>query len=113
MKKLFITISFLFSIAYAQQVHFNIIPGSVKYSDDKRFKGDTVFLKIKLQPNITQFLSFQNKAIYKGVQGYLYDAYRGVTVLINPREDYYEFTTTEDSLSFSSQRFYLRLVKCF
>lgn len=113
MNKLIITISLLFSFAYAQQIHFNVIPGTIKYADEKRFAGDTIFLKIELQPNTIRYIAFQNKNTDLGIQGYLYDAYRKVTTMINPRDDYYEFTTNEEPLSYSLNRFYLRLVKCF
>lgn len=113
MKKLFILIFLIScSVAYAQQIQFNVIPGALKYSDEKRFAGDTVFLKIDLQPSKSYFIAFQNK-VSKGVQGYLYDSYLMLTYPVNPNEGYHEFNTNEEPLSFSPNRFYLRLLKCF
>lgn len=113
-KSIFITLilSSCTAIVLSQQIKFNVIPGELKYSDQNRFAGDTVFIKLELIANRTYYLSFKNK-VAVGVQGYLFDSYLGFTYPINPNEDYHEFQTYEEPLSTSQNRFYLRLVKCF
>jgi hypothetical protein len=113
MKKLFLIAFILLSFnAYSQQIKFILNTGDITFADAHRYSGDTIHLNIELLPDRKYFIAFKNK-VAEGVAGYLYDNYLGLTYVVNPNDGYYEFTTDENPYSIDTERFYLRLVKCF
>jgi hypothetical protein len=101
-----------FNVCHSQQIKFILNTGDITFADAHRYSGDTIRLEIELIPNRNYYIAFKNK-VAEGVAGYLYDNYLGLTYVVNPNDGYYEFTTDENPYSIDTERFYLRLVKCF
>jgi hypothetical protein len=109
-----LAVQLLINNCTAQTIKVELIPGQIVMQDIKRFTGDTIIIKSdRLMPGRPYTLRLDNKEAPLGLQGYVYDAYLGHKIPVNPRDDYYEFTTTKDTLSTSPTRFYLCLVKSF